>query len=125
MKTKLLWLALALLYTIFIWYTINKPAIGETISVNSSAYNLVKSQTSGNPKIGACGMISKKQPAIAVSRDLRKRLPCNAKVKINGKIYTVRDTMANRWKNKIDICFYEDIKGAKHYGIKNVTMEIM
>lgn len=97
----------------------------ETLSVKSSAYNLVAAQTSGNPNIGACGRITKGQNAIAVSRDLRKKLPCNSKVKIKGKVYTVRDTMAKRWRNKIDICFYKDIRAAKRYGVKSVKMEIM
>ena len=89
--------------------------------VTASAYNTVSSQTQGNPNIGACGKVNKS--TIAVSRDLRKKYPCGTKVKINGKTYTVMDTMAKRWKNKIDICYGKDIRGARKFGVRKVNIE--
>lgn len=120
------WIPLTLGYLLlgFMIATVEAPA--ETITVSASAYNTIASQTQGNPNVGACGRLSPSQPSIAVSRDLRKKLPCNSKVKIEGKIYSVRDTMGSRWKQKIDICYFKDVKGARNFGLKrNVKMEII
>ena len=126
MVKYLRYFALAYGYALLMFFIMNVNHVSaETLSVKSSAYNLVASQTSGNPNVGACGKLSSKQPSIAVSRDLRRKLPCNSKVKINNKVYTVRDTMPPHWKNKIDICYFKDIKGARNYGVRNVKMEIL
>ena len=92
-------------------------------NVTASAYNTVPSQTQGNPNIGSCGRVSTK--TIAVSRDLRKKYPCGTKVKIKGKTYTVMDTMHPRWKNKIDICYGKDIRGARNFGVRKVSMQVL
>ena len=92
-------------------------------TVTASAYNTVPSQTQGNPNIGSCGRVSTK--TIAVSRDLRKKYPCGTKVKIKDKVYTVMDTMHPRWKNKIDICYGKDIRGARKFGVRKVTMQMV
>lgn len=63
---------------------------------------------------------------IAVSRDLLTiGINHNTKVKINGLdgIYLVKDKMNKRWKNKIDIYMGENIKEAKEWGTKKVTMQ--
>lgn len=90
-------------------------------TVTASAYNTVANQTQGNPNIGACGRVSTK--TIAVSRDLRKSYPCGTKVKINGKTYTVMDTMHPKWRNKIDICYGKNISGARKFGVRKVNMQ--
>ena len=119
------WFALACGYALLMYFIMNTNVKAETITVTASAYNTVPAQTSGNPNIGACGKLSAKNPSIAVSRNLRKKLPCNSKVKIEGKVYTVRDTMPPRWHNKIDICYFKDVKSARKFGVRKIKMEIM
>ena len=66
-----------------------------------------------------------KQPgmnAIAVSRDLiKKGLTHGTKVRIKGLpgVYIVRDKMAARWKNKIDIYMGKDVTAALEWGMRH------
>ena len=97
-----------------------------SITVTSSAYNSVRSQTHGNPSVGAWG--DKLRPGmrvIAVSRDLiRKGLKHNTKVKIEGLpgFYLVKDKMGKRWSRKIDIYMGTDVKAARKWGKRKVKI---
>ena len=96
------------------------------LKVTASAYNSVKSQTDGNPHITAFGdSLKPGLRYIAVSKDLyRKGLKHNTPVKIKGfdSIYFVKDRMHGRWKNKIDIYMGTDVKSAKKWGRKKVSI---
>ena len=97
-----------------------------SLNVTASAYNSLKSQTSGNPAIGAWGdELRPGMKAIAVSRDLIKLgLKHNTQVKIDGLpgIYLVKDKMHRRWKKKIDIYMGTDVKAARNWGKRKVTI---
>lgn len=98
----------------------------ETITVTASAYNSTRHQTDNNPHITAFGDSLKPGLSyIAVSNDLfRKGLKHNVPVKIEGfdSIYFVKDRMHSRWKNRIDIYMGVDVKSAKEWGRKKVTI---
>jgi len=96
----------------------------QELSVAASAYNSVAWQTTATkPSIAAWG--DKLEPgmrAIAVSRDLiNKGLTHGTKVKIEGLpgVYVVRDKMAARWRNKIDIYMGKDVSAARDWGIQD------
>tara|TARA_B100000929_G_scaffold101000_1_gene79756 strand:- start:45 stop:437 length:393 start_codon:yes stop_codon:yes gene_type:complete len=95
----------------------------ESMSVAASAYNSLPSQTANDPTIAAWG--DKLKPgmnAIAVSRDLiKKGLTHGTKVRIKGLpgVYIVRDKMAARWKNKIDIYMGKDVQAALDWGMRH------
>ena len=99
---------------------------GHKLTVTASAYNSVKAQTSGNPSLGAWGdRLKPGMKAIAVSRDLiRMGLKHNTRVKIDGLsgTYLVKDKMNKRWKRKIDIYMGTDIKAARQWGKRKVTI---
>ncbi len=99
----------------------------KTLEVSSSAYNSVASQTKSNkPALTAWGDTLKPgMKAIAVSRDLIKMgLKHNTKVKIKDLDghYVVLDKMNKRWAKKIDIYMGVDLKAAKAWGKKKVTI---
>lgn len=94
----------------------------QSLSVAATAYNSVPSQTTRHsPATAAWGDVLKPgMRAIAVSRDLiKKGLTHGTKVKIEGLpgVYVVRDKMAARWTNKIDIYMGHDIAKARDWGI--------
>lgn len=95
----------------------------QSINVVASAYNSVPAQTTAKPTIAAWG--DKLKPgmnAIAVSRDLiKKGLTHGTKVRIKGLpgVYIVRDKMASRWKNKIDIYMGRDVTAALEWGVRH------
>ena len=63
---------------------------------------------------------------IAVSRDLLSQgLKHNTLVTIEGLegIYLVKDKMNRRWQNRIDIYMDNDVKAAKEWGRKMVTIK--
>jgi len=97
-----------------------------TLKVTASAYNSTKAQTDSNPHITAFGdSLKPGLKYIAVSNDLlRKGLIHNTPVKIHGfdSIYFVKDRMHPRWRNKIDIYMGLDIKAARKWGRKKVTI---
>ena len=97
-----------------------------TLKVTATAYNSLAYQTNSNPHITAFGdSLKPGLRYIAVSRDLyRKGLKHNTPVKIEGfdSIYFVKDRMHYRWKNKIDIYMGVDVKAAKKWGRKKVTI---
>lgn len=99
---------------------------GHTLEVTASAYNSLRGQTQGNPSIGAWGdHLKPGMKVIAVSRDLlRTGLKHNTRVKIKGLpgTYLVKDKMNRRWSRKIDIYMGRDIKAARQWGKRKVTI---
>jgi len=97
-----------------------------SLTVTASAYNSLKSQTSGNPSITAWGdELKPGMKVIAVSRDLLKMgLKHNTRVKIDGLpgTYLVKDKMHRRWQRKIDIYMGDDVKAAHRWGKRKVTI---
>lgn len=103
------------------------PYTWKTIKVTATAYNSITSQTSADPYITAFGdsLIPGKK-YIAVSRDLLALgLKHNTPVKIKGLegIFLVKDKMNIRWTNKIDIYMGTDVKAAKEWGRRKVSIE--
>lgn len=97
-----------------------------TLDVTATAYNSYAYQTNSNPFITAFGdsLIPGKK-YIAVSRDLLSLgLKHNTPVKIEGfeGVYLVKDKMHRRWKKRIDIYMGDDIKKAKEWGRRKVTI---
>jgi len=96
------------------------------IKVTATAYNSLKNQTDSNPHITAYGdSLKPGMKYIAVSNDLiKKGLKHDTPVKINGLegIYFVKDRMHGRWKNRIDIYMGVDVKAAKTWGRKKVSI---
>ena len=105
----------------------SEEVIWKSIEVTASAYNSVENQTSNQPNLGAWGDTLKPgMKCIAVSRDLLSiGIDHNTKVKITGLkgIYLVKDKMNERWTNKIDIYMGENIKQAREWGSKKVTIQ--
>lgn len=101
-----------------------RTADWQTLSVAASAYNSLPAQTTKkNPALAAWGdHLHPGMNAIAVSRDLiAKGLTHGTRVKIEGLpgIYVVRDKMAARWRNKIDIYMGRDVDAALEWGIQH------
>jgi len=118
-----------LVFTAFLASCIKKedPYIWKPVEVTVTAYNSVPSQTQGNPIIAAWGDSLKAEiPSIAVSRNLiALGLKHNTPVKIEGfdRIFLVKDKMHRRWLNRIDIYMGKDIKKAKEWGRKKLTIQ--
>ncbi len=98
-----------------------------TLEVNSHAYNATSSQTTKeNPALTAWGDTLKPgMKAIAVSRDLVKMgLTHRTRVQIKGLAgdYLVLDKMNKRWTKTIDIYMGNDVKAAKEWGKRRVTI---
>jgi 3D (Asp-Asp-Asp) domain-containing protein len=98
------------------------------LQVTATAYNSIPYQTSyEHPAITAWGdSIKPGLKWIAVSRDLlNKGLGYNTMVKIDTfeGVYIVKDKMHSRWKNRIDIYMGENVKKAKEWGRRKVTIE--
>jgi len=98
----------------------------QSLTVTATAYNSLPSQTQGNPSIAAWGdRLKPGMKVIAVSRDLlRMGLKHNTRVKIKGLpgTYLVKDKMHKRWSRKIDIYMGTDIKAARNWGKRSVTI---
>lgn len=101
--------------------------IWKPLEVTVSAYNSVSWQTSGNPNIAAWGDTLKPgMKCIAVSRDLLQMgLKHNTKVKIEGLegTYLVKDKMHGRWTKRIDLYMGKNVKKAKEWGRKKLTIQ--
>ncbi len=101
--------------------------VWKELTVKASAYNSLGYQTSSNPSIAAWGdSLKPGMKCIAVSRDLiRLGLKHNTPVKIEGldSIYIVNDKMHRRKKNQIDIYMGVDVKKAKKWGIKRLSIQ--
>jgi 3D (Asp-Asp-Asp) domain-containing protein len=98
----------------------------QSILVTSSAYNSLASQTNDQPDITAWGDVLKPgMKAIAISRDLIELgLTHGVEVTIDGLPgkYRVLDKMAKRWTKKVDIYMGEDVKAARKWGVREVTI---
>lgn len=94
--------------------------------VTATAYTSHTSQTDNTPFLAAWNnKLSPRRKSIAVSRDLLKKgLGNGVRVRISGLrgIYTVRDKMNKRWKNKIDIYMGTNRKKALRWGRRKVTI---
>jgi 3D (Asp-Asp-Asp) domain-containing protein len=94
--------------------------------VTATAYTSHHSQTDATPFLAAWNnKLSPRRKSIAVSRDLiKKGLGNGVRVRISGLrgIYTVRDKMNKRWKNKIDIYMGTNRKKALRWGKRKVTI---
>ena len=98
-------------------------------TVTLTTYSPTLQECDSTPNITASGFkINLKNPKkhriIAVSRDLKKKWKFGTKVRIKnaGKyngIYTVKDVMNKRYKNRIDLLIGGD---DKHTTIKNVKI---
>ncbi len=97
-----------------------------TLKVTTTAYNSLKSQTNSNPHITAFGdSLIPGLKYVAVSNDLiKKGLKHDTPIKIHGieGIYFVKDKMHSRKKNQIDIYMGVDVKAARKYGRKRVSI---
>ena len=97
---------------------ISKSISYETVTLTT--YSATLGETDSTPHITASGFKidttnPKKHRIIAVSRDLKKKWPFGTKVRIKraGKyngVYTVKDVMNKRYKNRVDILIGEDDK---------------
>ena len=98
----------------------------KSLRVTATAYNSLAYQTNSNPSITAFGdSLKPGLKCIAVSRDLQRLgLKHNTFVTIEGLdgIYLVKDKMHSRWKNRIDVYMGVDVKAAKNWGRKKVTI---
>ncbi len=98
----------------------------KTLKVTATAYNSFEYQTNINPHITAFGdSLKPGYKYIAVSRDLLALgLEHNTPVTIEGLdgLYLVKDKMNRRWRNRIDIYMGTDVKAAKEWGRKKVTI---
>ncbi|WP_408900588.1 3D domain-containing protein [Photobacterium piscicola] len=99
------------------------------LNVTATAYNSVRAQTDSNPSIAAWeDRLKPGMKAIAVSRDLLKMgLKRGSKVKISGLPgeYVVLDKMHHRWNRKIDIYMGKDVRAAKKWGKRRVTITVI
>lgn len=97
-----------------------------SFEVTATAYNSLAYQTSSNPHITAFGdSLKPGLKYIAVSRDLiDSGLVHNTEVKIVGlnDVFIVKDKMNRRWRKRIDIYMGIDVKKAKKWGKKKVTI---
>lgn len=95
--------------------------------VKVSAYNSTTAQTDGLPTLAAWSdTLVPGMKAIAVSRDLiALGLDHNTQVKIEGLdgVFLVKDKMARRMRNKIDIYMGNDIEKAKAWGTQKLEIQ--
>ncbi|MGY8869781.1 MAG: 3D domain-containing protein [Pseudomonadales bacterium] len=97
-----------------------------SLEVTATAYTSSPQETDSTPSLAAWGDTLKPgMKSIAVSRDLIKMgLTHGVEVSIDGMAgkYKVLDKMNKRWKRKIDIYMGKDIKKAKEWGKRKVTI---
>ena len=98
-----------------------------SIKVTATAYNSLAYQTDSDPHVTAFGdSLKPGMKYIAVSNDLiKKGLKHDTPIKIDGfeGIYFVKDKMHARKRNHIDIYMGEDVKAAKAWGRKKVSID--
>ena len=96
------------------------------LKVTATAYNSLPDQTQGDPAITAWGdKLVPGMKVIAVSRDLIPMgLTHGVKVRIGSLsgTYTVMDKLHKRWTRRIDIYMGNDVKAAKEWGKREVTI---
>jgi len=105
-------------------YTIEKKEF--ELTVTATAYTSHKSQTDKTPFLAAWNnRLKPSVKSIAVSRDLLDRgLTNGTYVTIDGLPgrYKVLDKMHKRWTKKIDIYMGTNLKKARHWGKRKVTI---
>jgi len=98
----------------------------KSMEVTATAYTSSVRETDSTPFLAAWGNTLKPgMKSIAVSRDLLELgLTNNTKVKIKGLEghYLVLVKMNKRWEKKIDIYMGTDVKKAREWGKKTVTI---
>ncbi len=98
----------------------------QTLSVTATAFNSLPNQGQGDPNAGAWGdRITPGMNAIAVSADLLSiGLNRGTRVRIEGlsNEYIVLDRMPAKWKKRIDIYMGNDVKAARAWGRREVTI---
>ena len=122
--------------TIHQWERIHEAVkVDEVIPdiVTLTTYSVTEAQTDSTPLVTASGFNinpnnPKRHRIIAVSRDLKRKYKFGQKVRIEGAgkyngIYTIRDLMHHRWKNKIDILINPSDKHTKLRKIKMFRVE--
>jgi 3D (Asp-Asp-Asp) domain-containing protein len=101
-------------------------SLERSLRVKASAFNSLRGQTDATPSIGAWGdRLAPGMKVIAVSGDLIELgLTRGQRVRIRGLDgeYAVADRMGSRWERKIDIYMGEDVKAARHWGVRNVEI---
>ncbi len=97
-----------------------------TLKVTATAYNSLPAQTDKHPNLAAWSdRLIPGMKAIALSRDLLAMgLTRGTKVKISGLKgeYVVLDKMHRRWHRRIDIYMGNNLKAAKRWGRRTVTI---
>ncbi|MDZ7828809.1 MAG: 3D domain-containing protein [Halofilum sp. (in: g-proteobacteria)] len=99
----------------------------QSMEVTATAYTMREAETKkGNIGLAAWGdQLEPGMKSIAVSRDLiDEGLDHMTKVRIEGLegTYIVRDKMNKRWEKKIDIFMGTDVKAAREWGKRTVTI---
>lgn len=98
----------------------------QVLTVTATAYNSLPGQTQNDPSLTAWGKkLVPGMKAIAVSRDLIDMgLTHGVTVRIDGLsgTYRVMDKLHKRWKKRIDIYMGLDVKSAKQWGKRAVTI---
>jgi 3D (Asp-Asp-Asp) domain-containing protein len=103
---------------------LSPPALRVAFVVTATAYSSTVDQTDSTPFITASG--TRVRPGVlAVSRDLlRTCCPFRTRVGINGQEFVVEDTMARRWRNRVDI-WKSSREEALWWGVQTVRMEVL
>ncbi len=105
-------------------FTVEKET--HTMVVTATAYTSCRRETDKTPYLAAWNnRLKPSVKSIAVSRDLLPLGVTNGtKVRIDGLkgTYVVLDKMNKRWKKKIDIYMGCNLKKARHWGKRKVTI---
>lgn len=96
--------------------------VSEFYWVTLTHYSSTVDQTDSDPWVGRCGKVG--HGTIGVSRDLLDRLPCGTNVRIEGRVYTVMDTMHPRWRMRVDR-WMPSRSSANRAGKRKVLMEVL
>lgn len=95
-------------------------------TVTATAYNATVAQTDDRPTEAAWGdRLKPDMKVIAVSRDLLKAgLDRGTRVRIDGLpgTWVVLDRMAARHRNRIDLFMGDDVRAARRWGRRKVTI---
>lgn len=107
---------------LFVGCGTNKDYVTKTMTVTVSAYNSTVAQTDGLPTLAAWSdTLVPGMKSVAVSRDLiALGLDHNSELEIEGLkgVYVVKDKMAARWTERIDIYMGNDVAKAREWGIQ-------
>ncbi len=110
----------------FLLYSCGSGESKHILKVTATAYNSLPDQTQGDPTITAWSdKLVPGMKVIAVSRDLIPMgLTHGVKVRIGSLsgTYTVMDKLHKRWTRRIDIYMGNDVKAAKEWGKREVTI---